>query len=123
MAWLVQWLQVYGAVNDNWPTVEPYFNETGSNGPSVLPMDQQRELADLAVKTVKTLGFTLVGVHQGCGAVYCCGVNYAAYRSKGRGTTLRPASMAELACHSVSFGRPSNQQQPAVPILCPHPGP
>ena len=23
---------VYGAVNDNWPTVEPYFNETGSNG-------------------------------------------------------------------------------------------
>jgi hypothetical protein len=53
--------QVYGAVNDNWPTVEPYFNETGSNGPSVLPLNQQRELADLAVKTVQALGFTMVG--------------------------------------------------------------
>jgi hypothetical protein len=28
---------VYGAVTDNWPTVEPYFNETGSNCPSILP--------------------------------------------------------------------------------------
>lgn len=33
---------VYGAVTDNWPTVEPYFNETGSNSPSVLPVDQQK---------------------------------------------------------------------------------
>ena len=69
-------MQVYGAVNDNWPTVEPYFNETGSNGPSVLPMEQQRELADLAVKTVKTLGFTLVGGHQGAvhedAMPFCC---------------------------------------------------
>jgi len=22
--------QVYGAVTDNWPTIEPYFNETGA---------------------------------------------------------------------------------------------
>ena len=28
---------VYGAVTDNWPTLEPYFNETGSNCPSNLP--------------------------------------------------------------------------------------
>jgi len=28
---------VYGAITDNWPTVEPYFNETGSNCPSILP--------------------------------------------------------------------------------------
>lgn len=28
---------VYGAITDNWPTLEPYFNETGSNCPSVLP--------------------------------------------------------------------------------------
>ena len=28
---------VYGAVTVNWPTVEPYFNETGSNCPSILP--------------------------------------------------------------------------------------
>jgi hypothetical protein len=28
---------VFGAITDNWPTVEPYFNETGSNCPSILP--------------------------------------------------------------------------------------
>jgi hypothetical protein len=32
---------VYGAITDNWPTVEPYFNETGSNCPSVLPKAAQ----------------------------------------------------------------------------------
>jgi biotin carboxylase len=48
---------VYGAVCDNWPTVEPYFLETGSNSPSILPSYQQRELLDLGVKTVQALGF------------------------------------------------------------------
>jgi len=31
----------YGAITDNWPTVEPYFNETGSNCPSILPREKQ----------------------------------------------------------------------------------
>lgn len=48
---------VYGAVTDNWPTVEPYFLETGSNAPSILPLYQQKELMELSVKTVKALGF------------------------------------------------------------------
>lgn len=43
----------YGAVTDNWPTIEPYFNETGSNCPSILPIQTQRELIDLAVASVK----------------------------------------------------------------------
>jgi len=47
---------VYGAVTDNWPTVEPYFNETGSNCPSLLPRDQQRALLDLSVASVRALG-------------------------------------------------------------------
>jgi hypothetical protein len=50
---------VYGAITDNWPTVEPYFNETGSNCPSVLPAAQQRELMDLAVASVHALGFQM----------------------------------------------------------------
>ena len=48
---------VYGAVTDNWPTVEPYFLETGSNAPSILPLNQQRELMELSIDTVKALGF------------------------------------------------------------------
>lgn len=49
-----------GAVTDNWPTIEPYFNETGSNSPSVLPSYQQRELLELAVKSCKALGLQIV---------------------------------------------------------------
>ena len=62
-------------MNDNWPTLEPYFNETGSNGPSTLPLWQQRELCELAVGSVKALGFTSVSALVGC-AVLCvwCGV-------------------------------------------------
>jgi biotin carboxylase len=48
---------VYGAVTDNWPTIEPYFLETGSNAPSILPLSHQKELLDLAVRTVQCLGF------------------------------------------------------------------
>ena len=51
---------VYGAVTDNWPTLEPYFNETGSNSPSILPSYQQRELLELAVKSCKALGLQIV---------------------------------------------------------------
>lgn len=35
------------------PPPEPYFNETGSNCPSVLPRKQQKELLELAVKSVQ----------------------------------------------------------------------
>ena len=54
---------VYGSITDNWPTVEPYFNETGSNCPSVLPAEHQRELIDLAVRSVHALGLTLGVFH------------------------------------------------------------
>ncbi|KAL3140541.1 hypothetical protein ABBQ32_005121 [Trebouxia sp. C0010 RCD-2024] len=48
---------VYGAITDNWPTVEPYFNETGSNCPSILPTKQQQELMQMAVQSTNCLGF------------------------------------------------------------------
>ena len=54
---------VYGSITDNWPTVEPYFNETGSNCPSVLPAEQQRELIDLAVRSVHALGLSIGVFH------------------------------------------------------------
>ena len=59
---------VYGCLTDNWPTVEPYFNETGSNCPSILPMDQQKALIDLAVHSTQALGFSQVQVIETCEA-------------------------------------------------------
>ena len=54
---------VYGAITDNWPTMEPYFNETGSNCPSVLPRSQQMELLDLGIKAVQCMGFQMGVFH------------------------------------------------------------
>ncbi|PNW74037.1 hypothetical protein CHLRE_13g582800v5 [Chlamydomonas reinhardtii] len=57
---------VYGAITDNWPTVEPYFNETGSNCPSVLPKAAQIDLMELSVRAVQSLGFKLGVFHVEC---------------------------------------------------------
>ena len=40
-----------------------YFNETGSNCPSILPHDQQKALCDLAVAAAKCLGFQMGVLH------------------------------------------------------------
>ncbi len=53
-------MQVYGSVVDNWPTLEPWFNETGSNAPSTLTRSVQRELRDMAFASVAALGFEMV---------------------------------------------------------------
>eukprot|EP00123_Amoebidium_parasiticum_P020961 comp59200_c0_seq1/m.47844 comp59200_c0_seq1/g.47844 ORF comp59200_c0_seq1/g.47844 comp59200_c0_seq1/m.47844 type:complete len:481 (-) comp59200_c0_seq1:125-1567(-) len=67
---------VYGNANDNWPTREPTFLETGSNSPSTYSAEIQKELVDYSVRCVKALGF-----RQGCFHVEC---KYT------KGTQLRP---------------------------------
>jgi carnosine synthase len=66
---------IYAKVSDNWPTIEPYFNETGSNAPSTLSQSQQAELTKLGVDTVKTLGFS-------------CGVFHVEGKYTSRGARL-----------------------------------
>eukprot|EP00434_Breviolum_minutum_P015276 symbB.v1.2.013461.t1/scaffold951.1/size304340/1 len=56
----------YAAVSDNGPTLEPYFNETWAVCPSVLPSKQQKELKDLAVDSLKCLGFSDGVFHVEC---------------------------------------------------------
>ena len=41
----------YGAITDNWPTLEPYFNETGSNCPSNLSRHVSTVLVLAPVRT------------------------------------------------------------------------
>jgi biotin carboxylase len=53
----------WGSVSDNWPTEEPYFGETGLHCPSTYPMERQRELVDLAVRTTRALGLELGVIH------------------------------------------------------------
>jgi carnosine synthase len=56
----------YAGVADNGPTLEPYFNETWAVCPSLLAKDKQRELKDLAVASVKALGFSAGVFHVEC---------------------------------------------------------
>eukprot|EP00928_Gymnodinium_smaydae_P073672 TRINITY_DN5682_c0_g1_i5.p1 TRINITY_DN5682_c0_g1~~TRINITY_DN5682_c0_g1_i5.p1 ORF type:complete len:622 (-),score=89.99 TRINITY_DN5682_c0_g1_i5:386-2185(-) len=56
----------YAGVTDNGPTVEPYFNETWGVCPSLLSVEKQRELKDLAVKSVKALGLQCGVFHVEC---------------------------------------------------------
>eukprot|EP00405_Crypthecodinium_cohnii_P018813 CAMPEP_0206482574 /NCGR_PEP_ID=MMETSP0324_2-20121206/38948_1 /ASSEMBLY_ACC=CAM_ASM_000836 /TAXON_ID=2866 /ORGANISM="Crypthecodinium cohnii, Strain Seligo" /LENGTH=591 /DNA_ID=CAMNT_0053960533 /DNA_START=140 /DNA_END=1915 /DNA_ORIENTATION=+ len=47
----------YAAVSDNGPTSEPYFQEFWGLCPSLLSKQQQTELKELAINSVKVLGF------------------------------------------------------------------
>lgn len=56
----------YASITDNGPTLEPYFNETWGVCPSLLPLTQQRELKDLAVKSLEALGLSAGVFHVEC---------------------------------------------------------
>jgi len=56
----------YAGVQDNGPTLEPYFNETWAASPSLIAKDKQRELKELAVSSVKALGFSSGVFHVEC---------------------------------------------------------
>ncbi|KAJ8909103.1 hypothetical protein NDN08_005799 [Rhodosorus marinus] len=48
---------VYNKVSDNWSCAEPWFQEQGTNCPSVYPMDRQEEIMKIAADTTLALGF------------------------------------------------------------------
>lgn len=56
----------YAAVSDNGPTLEPYFNETWAVSPSLLSREKQVALKELAIGSVKALGFTDGVFHVEC---------------------------------------------------------
>lgn len=53
---LSEGVAVYAEVTDNWPTIEPYFQEVGANCPSTLTAEQQKELVHLSVAATLSLG-------------------------------------------------------------------
>lgn len=57
---------VYSKVSDNWACWEPWFQETGTNCPSMYPTDRQAELVKLAVDSTLALGFRAGAFHIEC---------------------------------------------------------
>jgi hypothetical protein len=63
----------YAKVTDNWPTLEPWFNETGDNAPSLFEREKQHDLMALAVNTLRCLGLKLGVFHvEVCVCVCVC---------------------------------------------------
>jgi len=56
----------YAGVADNGPTLEPYFNETWAVCPSLLPKESQSQLKELAIDSLKALGFDCGVFHVEC---------------------------------------------------------
>lgn len=57
---------VYAKVADNWACWEPWFQETGINGPSLYPERKQKELIKLASDATLELGFRYGCFHVEC---------------------------------------------------------
>ncbi len=66
---LSEGVAVYSEVTDNWPTIEPYFQEVGANCPSQLTPVQQAELVELSVAATLSLGAPRL---RGCMFVCAC---------------------------------------------------
>ena len=62
---------IYGAVTDNWPTIEPYFNETGSNCPSQLPNQQQVGLTEQSICLLMRQRLDVYACHV---CMYACAI-------------------------------------------------
>lgn len=54
---------VYCALSDNWACCEPWFQETGTNIPSLYPAEKQKQLMDFAQQCTLALGFVLGAFH------------------------------------------------------------
>eukprot|EP00171_Calliarthron_tuberculosum_P017792 IDg17792t1 len=57
---------VYSKVSDNWACWEPWFQETGTNCPSLYPLEKQKELIKLSVDATLALGFRAGCFHVEC---------------------------------------------------------
>lgn len=57
---------VYAKVSDNWSCMEPWFQELGTNCPSLYAQERQEELICLSIDTVRVMGFVCGCFHVEC---------------------------------------------------------
>ena len=108
---------VYAEVTDNWPTIEPYFQEVGANCPSVLTRTQQDELIQLSVAATLSLGFTCGVFHveskYTSSGARLIEVN-CRYELRGRCASMPRQALSAFPCHCAQDGRHAGaQHQPA----------
>jgi len=111
----------YAAVTDNGPTIEPYFNETWGNCPSLLPLEQQRQLKEYAVEATKCLGFTDGVFHVEC-KYTSSGPQLIEVNARMGGGPVHEHNLRVWGCDLVeeaifcSLGIPARPNVPKVPL-------
>jgi len=111
----------YACVSDNGPTLEPYFNETWAVCPSLLPKVKQAALKDLAVKSVKALGFSLGVFHVEC-KFTSTGPQLIEVNARMGGGQVRECNLMTWGCDLVeetlflALGIPARPPIPSAPI-------
>jgi len=114
---------VYCKVTDNWPTMEPWFNETGDNSPSVLPENQQYDLSKLCVGTLLALGLKM-GVYHVEAKMTSRGPRLIEVNCRMGGGQVRDNNLAvwgvDLVDESLlaAIGLPNAPPVPAKPFTC-----
>jgi biotin carboxylase len=113
----------YAAVSDNGPTLEPYFNETWAVTPSLLRRQEQVALKELAISSVKALGFTDGIFHVECKYTSIGPQLIEVNARMGGGpvysTNLRTWNV-DLVVETLllSVGIPSRPDVPREPLVC-----
>ncbi len=116
-------LASYVRITDNWPTFEPWFNETGDNCPSLLPADQQAEMAALCTDTLAALGFSC-GVFHVEGKVTSRGPRLIEVNARMGGGQVRDNNLAVWGVDLVEehlltcVGLPSRPPAAEPPLTC-----
>jgi len=114
---------VFAAVSDNGPTLEPYFNETWAVSPSLLPRDQQVALKELAIGTVKSLGFLDGVFHVECKYTSCGPQLIEVNARMGGGPVYETNRRVWNVClveetFFAAVGVPSRPNVPRIPAEC-----
>lgn len=113
----------YAAVSDNGPTLEPYFNETWAVSPSLLSKAQQVALKELAIGSVKALGFQDGIFHVECKCT-SEGPHLIEVNARMGGgpvfTTNKLCWNVDLVEEAlfISVGLPSRPDVPREPLTC-----
>lgn len=87
---------VFAKVSDNWSCMEPWFQELGTNCPSLYPQDRQDELIKLSVDTTLAFGFT-----DGCFHVEC---KYTSRGPRMIEVNARMGGMSVRDCNLIAWG-------------------
>jgi biotin carboxylase len=107
---------VYAKVSDNWDCMAPWFQELGTNCPSLYPESRQQELIKLSVDTTIAFGF-----RSGCFHVECKytqrGPRMIEVNARMGGVSVRDANLIAWGVDMVEEHTMSALRIPIAPVI------